>query len=79
MAAKNYDIVCGWRNAYIAKYTKTNKMSDDRRPITEGEIMMLIDFSLENYLLTNDMEKGGFEFPSQLNDGCKIKVELVKE
>lgn len=54
-------------------------MSDDRRPITEGEIMMLIDFSLENYLLANDMEKGGFEFPSQLNDGCKVKVELAKE
>lgn len=79
MAAKNYDIVCGWQNAYIAKRTKTNKMSDDRKPITEGELMMLIDFTLEKFLLDNDLEKGGFEFPSQLNDGCKVKVELVKE
>ena len=29
MAAKDYDIVCGWQNAYIAKRTKTNEMSDD--------------------------------------------------
>ena len=54
-------------------------MSDDRRPITEGEIMMLIDFSLENYLLANDMEKGGFEFSSHLKDGYKVKIELTKE
>lgn len=79
MSAENYDIVCGWQNAYIAKHTKTNNMSDDRKPITEGEIMMLIDFALDKYLLDNDLEEGGFEFPSHMNDGYKVKVELVKE
>lgn len=79
MAAKDYDIVCGWQNAYIAKHTKTNEMSDDRKLITEGEIMMLIDFALEKFLSNNDKEKGGLEFPSHLKDGYKVKIELVKE
>lgn len=79
MAAKNYDIVCGWWNAYIAKHIKTNEMSDDRKLITEGEIMMLIDFALEKFLSDNDMEKGGFKFQSQRKDGYKVKVELVKD
>lgn len=79
MAAKNYDIVCGWQNAYIAKRTKTNEMSDDRKVITDGEIMMLIDFALGKFLSDNGKEKGGFEFPSQVKDGYKVKVELVKE
>lgn len=79
MAAKNYDIVCGWQNAYIAKHTESEIMSTDRRPISEGEIMMLIDFALGKCLLDNDLEKGGFEFPSRLNAGYKVKVELIKE
>lgn len=47
MAAKNYDIVCGWMNAYIAKHTKSKIMSTDCRPISGEEIMMLIDFALK--------------------------------
>ena len=79
MAAKDYDIVCGWQNAYIAKRTKTNEMSDDRKLITEGEIMMLIDFALVKFLSDNDMEKGGLEFSSHLKDCYKVKIELTKE
>uniref|UniRef100_UPI004029FC74 hypothetical protein n=1 Tax=Candidatus Cryptobacteroides bacterium TaxID=3085639 RepID=UPI004029FC74 len=79
MAAKNYDIVCGWMNAYIAKHTKSKIMSTDRRPISGEEIMMLIDFALKKYLSDNDMVKGGFEFQSQWKDGYKVKVELVKD
>lgn len=79
MAAKNYDIVCGWWNAYIAKHTKSKIMSTDRRTISEVEIMMLIDFMLENYLLKNNMAEGGFEFQSQRKDGYKVKVKLVKD
>lgn len=79
MAAKNYDIVCGWQNAYIAKHTESEIMSTDRRPISDGEIMMLIDFALGKCLLDKGLEAGGFEFPSRLNDGCKVKVELVKD
>lgn len=79
MAAKNYDIVCGWLNAYIAKHTEGKIISTDRRRISDEEIMMLIDFTLEKYLSDNDMGKGGFEFPSHQKDGYKVKVELVKE
>lgn len=79
MVAKNYDIVCGWCNAYIAKHTKSKIMSTDRRTISEGEIMMLIDFMLENYLLKNNMAEGGFKFQSQRKDGYTIKVKLVKD
>lgn len=79
MAAKNYDIVCGWWNAYIAKHTKSKIMSTDRRTISEVEIMMLIDFMLVNYLLKNNMAEGGFEFQSQRKDGYKVKVKLVKD
>lgn len=79
MAAKNYDIVCGWWNAYIAKHTKSKIISTDCRTISEVEIMMLIDFMLENYLLKNNMAEGGFGFQSQRKDGYKVKVELVKD
>ena len=47
--------------------------------ITEGEIMMLIDFALVKFLSDNDMEKGGIEFLSHLKDGYKVKIELTKE
>lgn len=79
MAAKNYDIVCGWMNAYIAKHTKSKIMSTDCRPISGEEIMMLIDFALKKYLSDNDMVKGGFEFQSQWKDGYKVKVKLVRD
>ena len=54
-------------------------MFDDRKLITEGEIMMLIDFALVRFLSDNDMEKGGIEFPSHLKDDYKVKIELTKE
>lgn len=45
MAAKDYKICPALFNAYIAKVSKRNpnQMTDDRRPIEEGEIMMLVD------------------------------------
>ena len=79
MAAKNYQIVCGWLNAYIAKHTKSKIMSTDCRPISIEEIMMLIDFAVVKYLSDNDMGKGGFGFQSQRKDGYKVKVKLVKD
>ena len=54
-------------------------MSDDRKLITEGEIMMLVDFALGKFLSDNGKVKGGIEFPSQVKDGYKVKIELVKE
>lgn len=52
MAAKDYKICPAMFNAYIAKVSKRNpnQMTDDRRPIEEGEIMMLIDWYLDNEL-----------------------------
>lgn len=44
MAAKDYEICLGWQNAYIGKVSKRSKgtMTDDRRPLSEGEILSLI-------------------------------------
>ena len=54
MAATDYIIVTGWANAYLAKKKKPTKsgpqtMSQDRRPITEGEIIGLFEFYLRNW------------------------------
>lgn len=52
MAAKDYQICCAIFNAYIAKPKKgvSNQMTDDRRVITENEILGLIDWYLDNEL-----------------------------
>lgn len=46
MAAKDYKICPALFNAYIAKVSKRtpNMMTDDRRVITEEEILALIDW-----------------------------------
>ena len=54
MAATDYEIVTGWMNAYLAKKKKPTKngqqtMSQDRRPITEGEMIGLFEFYLRNW------------------------------
>ena len=54
MAAKDYIIVTGWQNAYLAKKKKTTKkgpqiMSMDRRPIDEGEMIGLFEFYLRKW------------------------------
>ncbi len=54
MAATDYIIVTGFANAYLAKKKKPTKhghqtMSQDRRPITEGEMIGLSEFYLRNY------------------------------
>lgn len=77
MAAKDYVIVTGWQNAYLAKKKKkpTKKgpqtMSMDRRPITEGEMIGLFEFYLRKWceehegedtvVITNDDGKKIFE------------------
>jgi hypothetical protein len=50
MAAKDYKICPGLMNCYIAKVSKTNpnKMLEDRRPLEEHEIMMIIDWWIRN-------------------------------
>lgn len=49
MAAKDYQICCGSFNAYIAKTSKkdANLMLSDRKVIGENEILMLIEWYIE--------------------------------
>ncbi len=54
MAATDYEIVTGWMNAYLAKKKKLRKkgpqtMSQDSRPITEGEMIGLFEFYLRKW------------------------------
>lgn len=54
MAATDYEIVTGWMNAYLAKKKKSTKkgsqtMSEDRRPITEEEMLGLFEFYLRKW------------------------------
>ena len=81
MAAKDYEIVCGLFPAYFAKTkkTKSNKMSKDRRPITEEEIMMLIDFALDRDFYKEEKDECGFTFESLRNEGYTVEVSLKKK
>lgn len=53
MAANDYVIVTGWMNAYLAKKKKPTKetqtMSEDRRPITDSEMIGLFEFYLRRW------------------------------
>ena len=48
MAAKDYIITTGWRNAYLSKKKKAKSltMSTDRRVIEDNEILGLFEFYL---------------------------------
>lgn len=59
MAATDYVIVTGWANAYLARKKKPPKrgpmtMSEDRRPITEGEMIGLFEFFLRNWCMDHN-------------------------
>ncbi len=59
MAATDYGIVTGWMNAYLAKKKKPTKngpqtMSQDRRPITESEMIGLFEFYLRKWCEENE-------------------------
>lgn len=61
MAATDYIIVEGMFNAFLTKKLKptkkgTLKMSEDRRPITDGEIIGLFEFFLRNWCDEHDGE-----------------------
>lgn len=78
MAAKDYKICPALFNAYIAKVSKKdpNLMTDDRREITENEILMLID-----WYLNKEAEEGehGFSFDSHARKGYKIILKFKKK
>ncbi len=61
MAAQDYEIVTGWKNAYLAKKKKPAKkgpqiMSTDRRVIEDSEIIGLFEFYLRNYCDEHDAD-----------------------
>ena len=65
-------------NAYIAKVRKKdpNMMTDDRRIITEDEILMLIDWYLDNEL---DEEHNTLSFESQNREGKRVQLKFIDD
>ena len=79
MAAKDYKICCALFNAYIAKVSKCNPnlMLEDRREITENEILMLVDWYMENKCQEKEYQDGVVCFKSNVQDGKIIKLQLI--
>lgn len=74
MSAKDYRICPALFNAYIAKTSKKNKnlMTDDRREISEEEILSLIDW----WLYKNCGDDGkGMMFESLLRDNSNVVLK----
>ena len=78
MAAKDYKICCALFNAYIAKVSKRNPnvMLDDRREITESEILMLVDWYMENKCQDEEYKDGVVCFESHVQEGKIIEIQL---
>ncbi len=53
MAAKDYEFVGGMSNVYLAKKTKGNCMSSDRRIVTDNEIIGMFEFYLRKWVEKN--------------------------
>ena len=79
MAAKDYKICPALFNAYIAKVSKRdpNLMTDDRRPITENEILMLIDWWLDSKTKDEPKDGDGQFFESHVREGWFIGVTWI--
>ena len=62
--------------AYIAKVSKRtpNLMTNDRREITEGEILSLIDWYLDNKIEDGKI----LYFESQAREGMTVQMKFVK-
>ena len=77
MSAKDYSICPALFSAYIAKTDKKNPnlMTNDRREITEGEVLMLIDWYLNKE--TKEGSKG-LSFKSLARDGMRIEMRYEK-
>ena len=78
MAAKDYEICCALFNAYIAKVSKRNPnlMLEDRREITESEILMLVDWYMENKCQDEEYKDGVVCFESHVQEGKIIEIQL---
>lgn len=80
MSAKDYEIcVYGLASTpYLAKVSKRNPnvMLDDRREISEGEILMLIDCYMSNKCKDEEYKDGVVCFKSHIQDGKIIEMQL---
>ena len=80
MAAKDYKIcVSGLTSTpYLAKVSKRdpNVMLDDRRKISEGEILMLIDCYMSNKCQDEEYKDRIVCFKSHMQDGKIIEIQL---
>lgn len=55
--ANDYVFAAGMRNVYLAKKTKGNCMSSDRRAVTDNEIIGMFEFYLRKWVEENDGKK----------------------
>lgn len=78
MSAKDYKICPACFNAYIAKVSKRNPnlMTDDRRAITEGEILTLIDWFLD---IHTEEGEHGVAFDSSMREGYEVVLEFKRK
>ena len=80
MAAKDYKIcVSGLTSTpYLVNVSKRNPnvMLDDRRKISEGEILMLIDCYMSNKCQNEEYKDGDVCFKSHIQEGKVIKIQL---
>lgn len=80
MAAKDYEILISAlrMTPYFAKVNKRNPnvMLEDRREITNGEILMLIDCYLNNKCQEEEYKDGVVCFKSHIQEGKIIEIRL---
>ena len=80
MAAKDYEILISalGMTPYFTKVNKRNPnlMLEDRRKITEGEILMLIDCYMKNKCQDEEYKDGVVFFKSRIQEGKIIEIRL---
>lgn len=80
MAAKDYEILISalGMTPYFAKVNKRNPdlMLEDRRKITDYEILMLIDCYMKNKCQDEEYKDGVVFFKSRIQEGKIIEIRL---
>lgn len=78
MSAKDYQICPALFKAYLAKVSKKNPclMTNDRREITEEEILTLIDWYLDKELREDYKD---LSFDSSQRDGFRVVLKYKKK
>lgn len=78
MSAQDYQICTTLASAYIAKISKKNpmEMTQNRRQITQNEILSLIDWYLHKNV---DSCENCLTFKSKFREGMRIRMYFYKE